>query len=557
MAERLSKYESEIATATQELADGFVARGELQPELQSAAQAMVKAVADFSKDDWDGALRSEQRALRELIRARQNIRRMLSKSSSQSSSASRKFDRQQRQKLRKPEEIKKDQQQQLAESRQELEQLAQQQRKWSEELSPKNSGDPSQQQSPQQQQQQQKSNSQSGSSSSSSSAQAQQKMLDKLQELREKLASQNANTPAGEEAADQAAEAMRESLEKLAGERQQDSAEAGKQAAEELDRLAQHLANMNAQDAGERLKQSQQLADRLAAEQKEVSEQISGGSSKPNEGASGGESAGPSGQAGGAMSDAERADIARRERGLATQAKMLQELLAGLQSEDLGATEEVAQELRDAVTENSPQEIGEQMNDAAEKLESDDATSAAKPAADAAQQLEELAGAIRGVRSGFAQPQLEELLELESKVAELHRRLRSGDGAAERQGLGEEFDEIAPRLDQLASGDERLAQAMEQLRNPSSTPGKQAGGGQQATGGQPNETGPVTEVTTGPYWQRLSPGGGELKGVAKALQLKIQEAILAAALQDADEPVPPQYRQLVDDYYQALSDDLQ
>jgi len=27
-------------------------------------------------------------------------------------------------------------------------------------------------------------------------------------------------------------------------------------------------------------------------------------------------------------------------------------------------------------------------------------------------------------------------------------------------------------------------------------------------------------------------------------------------LQDSDEPVPPEYKQLVDEYYKALSDDL-
>ena len=44
--------------------------------------------------------------------------------------------------------------------------------------------------------------------------------------------------------------------------------------------------------------------------------------------------------------------------------------------------------------------------------------------------------------------------------------------------------------------------------------------------------------------------------MAKALQVKIQEAILAGALADADEPVPAEYKPLVEKYYQTLSDDL-
>ena len=52
---------------------------------------------------------------------------------------------------------------------------------------------------------------------------------------------------------------------------------------------------------------------------------------------------------------------------------------------------------------------------------------------------------------------------------------------------------------------------------------------------------------------------GNFKGVgqvAKALQTKIQEAILAGALMDADQPVPPAYQELVEKYYRTLSDDL-
>ena len=47
-----------------------------------------------------------------------------------------------------------------------------------------------------------------------------------------------------------------------------------------------------------------------------------------------------------------------------------------------------------------------------------------------------------------------------------------------------------------------------------------------------------------------------VREVAKALQAKIQEAILASSLLDADQPVPPQYKELVEKYYRALSDDL-
>jgi hypothetical protein len=41
----------------------------------------------------------------------------------------------------------------------------------------------------------------------------------------------------------------------------------------------------------------------------------------------------------------------------------------------------------------------------------------------------------------------------------------------------------------------------------------------------------------------------------QALQVKIQDIILKDILLDKDEPVPPQFKALVEEYYRVLSDD--
>jgi hypothetical protein len=48
----------------------------------------------------------------------------------------------------------------------------------------------------------------------------------------------------------------------------------------------------------------------------------------------------------------------------------------------------------------------------------------------------------------------------------------------------------------------------------------------------------------------------DLQKLIKVLQASIQEAILATTLKDADGAVPENYKELVDEYYRALSDDL-
>jgi hypothetical protein len=65
-------------------------------------------------------------------------------------------------------------------------------------------------------------------------------------------------------------------------------------------------------------------------------------------------------------------------------------------------------------------------------------------------------------------------------------------------------------------------------------------------------------------WQPTSQGFGttqlqdasQLRTLVQSLQSKIQEVMLLRAEMDADQPVPPQYRPLVDEYYRAISDDL-
>ena len=47
-----------------------------------------------------------------------------------------------------------------------------------------------------------------------------------------------------------------------------------------------------------------------------------------------------------------------------------------------------------------------------------------------------------------------------------------------------------------------------------------------------------------------------MQRVDRALQVRIQELILKDAILDQDQPVPEQYRKLVEEYYRVLSEDL-
>jgi hypothetical protein len=151
-------------------------------------------------------------------------------------------------------------------------------------------------------------------------------------------------------------------------------------------------------------------------------------------------------------------------------------------------------------------------------------------------------------------------------LIEAARRARENEG--EIPAAKQKWDDLHERLGALAAGDKRLAEALRELHE------AEAGKTQPAKPGATQTTGTTTpkpgdrlkgapfvpnsghEVPPGHYsWLELGDFTG-IREVAKALQARIQEAILAGALMDSDQPVPPEYRDLVEKYYRALSDDL-
>jgi hypothetical protein len=176
--------------------------------------------------------------------------------------------------------------------------------------------------------------------------------------------------------------------------------------------------------------------------------------------------------------------------------------------------------------------------------------------------LDELAAGLRRLRGEYSQPQLDDLVKLEEELAQLLDQLTRDGGDRNADQLAARWDELHARLDELAAGDSRLARALDQLKDAANqAEGTQAVGNEATANNSdspvrgPHTGQPGGEIPPGLYWLKLGNFNG-LRQVSKALQTKIQEAILAGALLDADEPVPPEYRELVEEYYRALSDDL-
>ena len=169
----------------------------------------------------------------------------------------------------------------------------------------------------------------------------------------------------------------------------------------------------------------------------------------------------------------------------------------------------------------------------------------AREAADAAARLEALAHDLESARKAAVQPQLERLLAAEKQAAELLERLRSGEKPMTQGEALKVASDLAEEVEQLAPGDGPLRNSAHALR----------------TATRSSQTGvlpPLDRIRYGSGGVLTAEPGfnSSLNAVVLALQAKIQEIIFDDELADRDGPVPPRYKEMVNDYYRLLSQDL-
>lgn len=697
IASRLGTAEKEILEATTELAEGLKDRGADVLSLDFAVRHLEKAVSALETENLKKSLVAEQDALTSLIRARENVRKMLNQSSNPSASACRKFDRQQKQKLRLPEKKQQDQQQQLAQARAKLEEIAKQERKWSDQVKScpnPNSNSPSNRSSTpkspsegaQQTPKQSSSSSaasqnptasktetaqnspmaeserqsaspslpkesqpmsqgteakdpdlspegiarnaeQEGQPTASELAQKQALLRAELAQVLKDLEGTKPTTPASRELAKQAARGMEQAIEELEHAQSASASDLARASADQLQQLSQHLANINTKDFGQRLDQAQKLARNLAARQRMLarevgpeqlnipSENLPTKSSNPSSASSespsgsGQKEVSPAQSLQGTATDKDSApsaaeSAANRQENIkpsgqrwandqaqiAAETDLLGELLQVLSPDASLESMAVRQSLEQIQAENPPSQISNGMRQTADDLKDDNPFKGRQGVHHARRQLDELSESLAAAHSEFSQPQLKELLALEDQLAQLMQQLKRG-GATGQSNIAEKWENLAQRLEKMATSDKRLQDALHRLaagpesgsektqgqQSAANQQGSQAGGSEgpsnqssKANGSQSaSRTGvPIgqssgSQIQSGELhlpdrihgWTVLQDSFG-VKELSKVLQMKIQEAILAGALQDADQPVPPAYKELVEEYYRSLSDDL-
>jgi hypothetical protein len=519
---RLGKTERELAGATEEFTAGMEQRaGGPIPALHEALEAMETAAAALERTELEPGRESEEAALAGLIKARKNLRQILK--DSQCASACQKFDAQQKQKLRKPPEKDK---KEMAKLREAVEQLAKEEKKLSEEITPKSGGAQLEKKDsgkPHAGKPSPSSGSPSpgegGKASESSPLERQQKAAQTAKDLQQQVANEEALKGLPRERMDAAARAIEESARDLEGKRDAEAGKQAAQAAKELERLARQVEALQAAELAARLAAAQSLAKQVAGGQEQLTKEVKEGK-----------------QAGGAPRPAER------QKDLAEEADTLADLLKKIQEQAEDKNPQLGKALRQVREAHPPEEAVGHMRRAAEALHEGRPHEGGREAEQAARLAGALARAVEAARRGFLQPQLDQLLAAEKKAAEAHKALHSADSDAKKAEAGKKLAELHDALDKLPAQDKKIDEAAAALARvlqhevfwDRTTDGKPHGGAYIP---------PYEYVDT-------------VQRVARVLQAKIQEVILKDALLDKDEPVPPQFKALVEEYYRILSEDL-
>ena len=532
-AGRLAKYEGELHAATAEFAQGFAAIAGPIPALDEAVAAMQSAQTALAAKDLAAALPLEEAALKGLISASQNLRKMMKQNSSSQASACRKFDRQQSQKLRRPpaEENK----QQSAALEKDVRELARREQKFSEEIEPKGSGGPQvgppdaeQNQSPSSPKASPK-GSASGSTSAAqpSLAEQQQQAAREAERLAKQAQKDDGVTENARSRLGQASSSIEGSRRAIDQGRKAEAAAKAREAARQLESLARQLGALRAGELSDRLARARDLAQAVARAERELGEELKRQVESQQ-----------------ATGDA-NSHLAARQSELADEAAALADVLEHLKATARVDDRELGQSIARAEQTNPPREIEQSMRQNADAIGSGQMEQAAGAAISAAERLEALVHDFESVRRAAAGPQLERLLEAERAAAALQERLRTVRQSSQQAGIERALGELAERIDRLSPREGPLRQAGDRLGNAARSGHAGGWGGNEIV--KEGEASYMVAPTV--YTETLA-------AVIAALQANIQEMIIENALVERNGPVPPEYKKLVEDYYRVLSQDL-
>ncbi|WP_182865874.1 DUF4175 family protein [Rhodopirellula sp. JC639] len=500
-ATKLSSQQQSVLEKTRVLAAALEQKVGPLPSLTIAVDWMTDAVDDLRSEAFRRGQTAEEKALAGLIAARRNLREILKQGNSKSQLA-RNVDRQLKDKVRKPpQQQPKPQTPQLASIRDQIKKLIQNQQNFC-----RSAGACKQSTTSNRSENQTRTDTTDPPRSPQQLAADQQKAQAEAREIEAQLASGSFG-PLAPRRAGRAAESIQTSVRLLSDDDLNDQAldnaiARATIASEQLRQLSEHLAQRHNPDFEDKLAVAKRHAENLADTQEKLTQSLSDA----------------------AAVETNSGETETRQRELADRGEELADLADQLLADSMQQDARVQQSLARVLAEHPPGQSASDMRSAADAMERGQIHTASASAARAAESMARLAEGLKRVQQAMGPIQLERLTQAEKRAASLLKEVRRARTPAQRSLAAAEATRFAQSLQSMADKDSELADAIETLPEFATSP---------------------TVIVEG------------LRTIDALLQRRIQEAILSGVIQQATGPVPPQYVDMVDDYYRVLSEDVE
>jgi hypothetical protein len=573
----LTKFEAELAKSTRELAEGLEARGINETELLYQAETSMLAATDsLAAGKYDTATLQMRDALKELIEGRDRIRIFIFKNPDRALLAAlRAFDRMQRQKLRRP----KTDEEAATQIVERLKELADQEDIVYASLAgidmegPKKDGLPRPSQDkpddnktdpmPGEQSKgagDSDKNVEPSEEASGGDSDGDQPGTGRMDRERARQELEDRQLDIAEEAKEvEKALGELKSATDLAKERMASAAKSAEAAAESLEQgnfddakqpagaardqfrdLVEQVAALVAKEQADRIAAAQQMAADLARRQDDFKDKLAnsgegGGEGEPQPDQKpmpgiGGNNPGDSPDNKGLGGAAER---------IAEKAETLNDVLAAAMKSDKPEDQAGAKKIDELIQKLALKALAERLAALPEQVREGKLEDAKTVAGDGAERMEATAEQLGALRRSIISPQIDELAKLEEQLAGLDERLDELDTQQRITGWHIDADALLEDLDAAGIGDDVRKEFLDEMRAGGWTPSRRVN------------------------WNWALVDGGRYAAPAKyhtlltrlttSVRDQMQELMLGDMTAAGDEPIPPQYSELVDRYYRLLA----
>lgn len=241
------------------------------------------------------------------------------------------------------------------------------------------------------------------------------------------------------------------------------------------------------------------------------------------------------------MTEEERREaLARRAEQLEKMGETLKDVLQAISQSNDPADKDAVAKLEAILKETDLLKAIEAMKDSAEMIRSDNYDDARLASIDLADRLEITAQRLDAAYRTIVAPQAEELRKLEQALADLREKLETLETQAQVAAWHREAQDLLDRAEKLGISDKVRDDLLEEM--------KKAGLG---------INGVRSRFDWGFVNNRYEAPGGYVRpllNLQEEVQARIQNLLLGDISTAADEATPPKYQDLVERYYQVLSE---